>query len=210
MRWKMNGSLPDVFLYEDTIFHYTSRAIAMENILNDMKFKFSIFQKANDPYEYGLRFWGITGPGSNEKNENKKLAKHTSRVFDYASKFLLRNTAYLAFCRNGESSNLDDLGCSKLRMWSQYGEDHRGVCLAFSREQLVIELIRMFERKSSRILYANMRYEKKMDEAFHDLSINLPEKFAYASVPRDEVFEDVGKRGNSILFVKNNYYRYEN
>lgn len=44
----------------------------------------------------------------------------------------IQNIPFLSFCGNSNNK-----GCKKSRMWSQYGQDHSGICLVFSKESLM-------------------------------------------------------------------------
>lgn len=112
---------------QTTLYHYCKLSTALEYILPDMQLRLSPMMKTNDPRENkGLIFGGswILGTG-NQPNAN------TSEVNNERfSKILRTDCKLLCF-------SVDDkmrYGYELSRMWAQYGDNHKGVCLAIDRE----------------------------------------------------------------------------
>ncbi len=61
----------DLVSSTDAIFHYTRRAIAVEKILPENRFKFSHFRNSTDPYEYKSKLTGAVGWGWDKPTESK-------------------------------------------------------------------------------------------------------------------------------------------
>jgi len=116
----------------------------------------------------------------------------------------------MAFCRNITKEDLDGLGCSKLRMWSQYGEDHRGVCLVFSKKLLLEEIDMKYNRDTSKVLDGNLNYTTDMWEIFHELSIDLPRNIKNKGQVKEVLYLEAYYRGENFLFVKHQDYEDEN
>lgn len=120
----MEYELTNFLNSDDSIFHYTKKEIAMEYILNDKKLRFGIFKSTNDPYEYKQRLTSAFGWG----DINESLYIKSMNLIDST----IQQTPFLSFC-----GNFHNKGYKKPRMWSQYGQNHAGICLVFSKKSLM-------------------------------------------------------------------------
>lgn len=135
----------------DTIFHYTTTKVAIENILSNKQLRLSPLSKTNDPKDYNSWLFGSSLWG-----ERQDLENNLRSMLPYIKKLTHTELRFISFCRNREniSDNLNwyfnrrfgFMGCFRPRMWSQYGEGHFGVCLAFSLKAIEEE----FEKNYSR------------------------------------------------------------
>lgn len=117
---------------DDALFHYTQRATALENILYEGSFKFSYLKNSNDPYEYSPKLFGAGGYSWDDG-----VKEHIDSTEDILESIFAKQTLFISFCSNEfEDNSLISCGFLKLRMWAQYGENHKGVCLIFSKEKL--------------------------------------------------------------------------
>lgn len=119
----MSQELNNFLNSNDAIFHYTKKETAMEYILNNKQLKFGFFHSTNDPYEYKKRLTSAFGWGE----INESLYLESMNLIDNT----IQNTVFLSFCGNSNNK-----GYEKSRMWSQYGQNHSGICLVFSKESL--------------------------------------------------------------------------
>jgi hypothetical protein len=124
----------DVFsANKDLISHYTNSKAAIENILEDGMLKIGKKINTDDPIENKIyNFEAIVS----DKNQIPMYEKWKPQV----EKFL-RSAKLICFCKNIEPKKEDDLftfhkGYIRPRMWSQYGEHHKGICLVFSKKEL--------------------------------------------------------------------------
>jgi hypothetical protein len=121
------------FLYsEDAIFHYTRKDKVIEYILSGElpQLRFGEFSETNDPHEYRLKAPAVAG----------FVPKGSDRTPDEAFlwvPWIYQQSRFLAFCTNSYGDKgIIESGLLKPRMWAQYGENHRGVCLVLSRTEL--------------------------------------------------------------------------
>lgn len=145
---------PD-FWSSDYLFHYTSSQTALEHILYKRQLRLGPFSSTSDPFEYNEIFVGV-GIGATSPTEDE----HKSRIGHAAAKRLTEEFAsyrFLAFCcSNDQPGNFDQLGMLKPRMWSQYGANHTGVCLVFSKRKILQTLESLGHRPhSKRLNYVN-------------------------------------------------------
>lgn len=123
----------------DSIFHYTKKETAIEHVLNGKKLKFGDFKLTNDPHEYKKRMITPVGWGP-IKDHLSKLAEIIIEIDK-----IIKSSGFLSFCQNNYINNeLVANGCLKSRMWSQYGENHSGICLVFSKSKLIQEIENQF------------------------------------------------------------------
>lgn len=147
----MTKKLTNFLDSNDAIFHYTKRETAMEYILNNKTLKFGLLKNTNDPYEYKKKSI-ITCTVESEKEKEKDFKNNS--IED-----IIQNTLFLSFSTNLiDDSNLIRKGYEKSRMWSQYGENHEGICLVFSKESL-LEIIKKELSENYIIYYEKINYE---------------------------------------------------
>ena len=141
---------------DDYLYHYTSMNKAFEYILKNMSLRFSPFVNVNDPKESKKRDIGFNFISPHLYNN---IGDYRNRM----NQILLHDSRLLCFAEDGSDGRLKGRGqfyyrgFFKLRMWSQYGDDHRGVCLGFDRNILFEEFSKIKAIKSyrSRVKYTN-------------------------------------------------------
>jgi len=95
-------------------------------------------------------------------------------------------------------------------MWSQYGENHEGVCLAFSREKL-FKLIQEKYKYDEYLLYeGEVEYKDYVnDHSWHD-SVTVDCDTFDNMTPFDVAIEHISKFQRELLFRKQLDYKDEN
>jgi hypothetical protein len=130
-----------LFNSEDAICHYTSIENGMD-ILSSGKIKLSPFKDANDPFEFlDKPFIGNQGDINIHMDSRSVGSFHINDDIKHRVKFL-------SFCTNYDSKVIcGETGSErteksiykcygKPRMWAQYGRNHSGLCLIFSKKKL--------------------------------------------------------------------------
>ena len=134
------------------VFHYTTGSIALEHILADKKLKLSPFCDTHDPREAkGWRFsftssGGRLGRAMDFKEGQEEWLRNWLGSTDITTK-AKQESKLLCTTLDGRDaqsaqSTLYDRGFVRSRMWDQYADRHKGVCLAF-RRQLLDEQIKL-------------------------------------------------------------------
>jgi len=127
---------------ENTICHYSTIETAIQKILFTNKLKFSSVKMVNDPFEYFDITIGYGGKlplnfdNKIREEMNRQLLSIMRKSVDKC-----QNYKIACFCRNEEGANLhhfsyDKLGFAKPRMWTQYGDSHKGCCIVFDKTKL--------------------------------------------------------------------------
>ncbi|MEQ9165734.1 MAG: DUF2971 domain-containing protein [Fulvivirga sp.] len=163
---------------EKTLYHYTSIYTSIEKIFPSNKLRLSPLISASDPMELTLPSPWVSSSGYEEdfKRLNEKIAGG-----DIATKI---NTYYkslrqLCLCRNsdievkglhtGVFEPLDHFGFAKPRMWDQYGDRFKGVCIALSRSKLEEKLSSSY-RLFNVEYHSNHLFKPNIDSSSIDLN----------------------------------------
>jgi len=116
---------------KNTVFHYTTAMTLFEHILPTNKIRMSMSKNTNDPYEsnkyyFHGNFKNVELPGQNRAN----LLGLLNNQFD-----LIRRNFSKLLCLSKNTNKIE--GYFKSRMWAQYGDNNKGVCLAFNKTNLI-------------------------------------------------------------------------
>ncbi|MCT7507169.1 DUF2971 domain-containing protein [Aliarcobacter cryaerophilus] len=173
---------------DDAIFHYTKKETAMEYILSNKQLKLGMFRLTNDPYEYKKRSTSAFGWG----DINQSLCLESMSLIDST----IHNTSFLSFCGNSNNK-----GYKKSRMWSQYGQNHSGICLVFSKESLMTKI--QNELSEDYFIYGeDVNYKEIEFESLNIEDNNLTKK--------EIVKNNIKKDYKQFLFQKDLDYQDEN
>ena len=182
----MTKELSDFLNSDDAIFHYTKKETAMEYILNDKKLKFGLFHSTNDPHEYKKRLTPAFGWG----DINESLYLESMNLIDNT----IQNTAFLSFCTKRN-------GYKKPRMWSQYGQNHSGICLVFSKESLM-KTIKNELSQDYLVYHENVNYKEIDSESLSIEDNNLTKN--------EIILNHIKQNYKNIFFQKHLDYKDEN
>jgi hypothetical protein len=161
----------------DALFHYTKVSIAIEDILHTKKFKLSLLKDTNDPNEYKFKFFNIMGDSLDRNFTPNRLNEACSVI----NRKLGDECRVMSFCTNtkptlilSDDSFLEDehvcsKGWNKSRMWSQYGQNHYGICLVFSKEELE-KVLRESKIKNYKAGY--VQYSQQAGRDFEAITLN--------------------------------------
>ena len=117
------------------LFHYTSLGTALEHILPEENLLMGRLSKTNDPRENKTWNFGITTSGANVRDDWKieKLVWEEAEQLQAALRILCLTQDHFQEDRN---TPIEVRGFGIAPMWARYGEEHKGVCLAFKKSQL--------------------------------------------------------------------------
>lgn len=120
---------------EDALFHYTTVPVGIEHVLSTRRLRLSKFGDFKDPYEYGFTILSSHSSGPMKYNQEtmqaiNNLRRKSCKVFCFCS-----NKKPTVVLKTGESETFSlSSGWQRSRMWSQYGDGHKGICLIFSKD----------------------------------------------------------------------------
>lgn len=189
---------------DDAIFHYTKRSTALEMVLSKNTFKLFRLLNTNDPREYKDRLQDVSG--WNWTTETEKLIKVVRGYFDS----LLKNYSYFSsFSQNKYSDNkLQIRGYMKPRMWAQYGEEHYGVCLVFSKQNFIDAIHNSIDQKNFCIFHDAISYNI-LDRHSQSQSLSIDGDSFNSTTPFKIAFEHIKKHNKELFFKKDTDYRDE-
>ena len=182
---------------ENLLFHYTKHNTAIENIIPNMTLRFNSFTSTNDPLEFfNFHFTSITSSSYPHWGDLIIKGKGINE---------LRNkTKFTSFCIDKEYDKSYEIiyhrGFGKSRMWSQYAENHKGICIVFDKELLISSIKKQIT--DSDLFYEKVSYDNQLKKLI--ASLELTEKDADSS--EKELFERSFKE---YLFTKLKDFEHE-
>jgi hypothetical protein len=120
----------------DDLYHYTSSSVALDSVLAQGRLRLGLVELMNDPYESRPRY-----PNLAIAEGVPELGPDHTHTMEEADRLLRRGAKVACFTRDYELPD-SVLNPSALRgyahpaLWAHYADDHRGVCLRFSRRAL--------------------------------------------------------------------------
>ena len=188
----------------DALFHYTRFTTAIESILATGKMRLSSLQNTNDPQEYKFLFFNSHAMGNVlDRIEEKINCTHTQ-----IDRIRRLESRILCFCQNDSVSNGKKLfGYTKSRMWAQYGDNHKGICLVFSKIKLKEAFKKIISTENDCFFDSvNYQAEYRMNwdaKSFDGNQLDSMDPETYA-------LSHLRKHYKSFFFTKNIDYKDEN
>ncbi|MGV8946402.1 MAG: DUF2971 domain-containing protein [Lutibacter sp.] len=197
------NEIPEIFKRTDILFHYCKTSVAIENILFEKRLRLTSRNKSIDPIEKTkpqISFAIAAYPEDVEKLE--KSTQEVVEKIEQNIKSLIDNTKQVCFCMNNEKIESDeDFGFIKPRMWDQYGDGYKGVCLAFSKK----ELLKLNNKKKIKKNKVNYLKYKDLKNQYIEIDHNILNEIGYEKYNK-ELLDYVDK----TLFWKHLDYKGEN
>lgn len=163
---------------EDIIYHYTKASTAIDFILYYNQLRFNKAQNSTDPIESKKSRRGTVSSINAEYDGHEANELHVF-IDDLEKQF-----NQICFCQNtigkyftNFEGHEEIFGFTKFRMWDQYADKFKGVCLAFSKEKIL-----SLNKKKLEIIDENIKYV-----TFQKLSEN---KIGYI---QGDHLQDIGK-----------------
>jgi hypothetical protein len=203
-------SIDEFVRSDDAIFHYTKLSLAIETILHDGRFRLGLLKNTNDPWEYKFKLLSMFG--SSLPPITDQLYNDAHEVID---RIIREESRVMCFCSNisptvvlNIQERLKDLappslGCYKSRMWAQYGENHRGICLVFSKKKIDDK----FAGATGSLFTNHVTYTARSTPPLDAYTLNGDELI------RDGVenycYNHIKRHSDDLFFIKNIDYRDE-
>lgn len=112
----------------ELLFHFTKADTAINYILKNNTLRFNSFKNVNDPRE--SKNWPFKLFSYYEENYKLYNKKIFMDLHNYAMDHIFISCFSIPTSKNINENDYD------LRMWSQYADNHQGVCLVFNKERL--------------------------------------------------------------------------
>jgi len=147
---------------DKTVYHYTSIRTSLEYIFPSSRLRLFPITSASDPMEHSSPNPSVSCYGYEEDHLRLNKNINGSEISDKINNYY-KSLRQLCLCRNsdfdfdgqftGVFEPIDHFGFAKPRMWDQYGDKYKGVCIALSRKKLT-------EQLSSEFRIINVGYSK--------------------------------------------------
>lgn len=136
--------------FDELVFHYTKIDTAITYILQNRQLKFSTIKNTNDPYEkYPYVFTHSPKNASTDSGDALAMKKCM-----WLSEHLKKEIQILCLTKDMLSDNLPGMliynlgrGYTKPRMWAQYADDFKGICLGIKKHNLISKIEDVYQDK---------------------------------------------------------------
>ena len=201
-----SNNIPSLFKDDDIIYHYTTSETALNYILKNQKLRLSPRKNAIDPIENKDNWYSYSDGGY--ERSSLEIQNNAYEVKDMFKKRFAK-TKQVCFCKNNKikdegkrtSLPIEKYGFLKPRMWDNYSDGYKGVCLAFSLK----ELKKAADKKN--IIYDDINYSSFNDISKKHKSIDV--KYL-GSIGIEEYYKQNIKAEEKQLFNKHIDYQGEN
>lgn len=195
----------------DQIYHYTTSRTCIESILFDRRLRFSPLSRTNDPLEYQDFIHAATGTDTTKEQLAQLIYKGFS--INEMVKHSCKICCFSIDAEPGSVPNATSLfhkGYAKSRMWSQYADYHRGVCMVFSLNRLYqivmteTESVNVPMESHVSVFHGIVEYDNYLRKLNDALDIEYtPEEISKSEIQR------VGDNAQAYLFSKLEDYKDE-
>jgi hypothetical protein len=179
-------------------FHYTTREAAFGDIIPQRRLRFSTYARMRDPMEN--KQWAFPAAYFVSDDEPADLRERAYFEFHHRAAEIFEQAHLLAFTVDTEYPWPDELfgrGWARARMWEQYAEAHKGVCLMFDRGRLSQRISNDLHRQ------LNVRpYEKSVEYTPRGGELTLDLAKFPTPVPADFVRDFIEENHHELFFKK--------
>jgi hypothetical protein len=150
-----------MFPLHQNVYHYTTSQRALENILQSFTLRMGSFKGLNDPRE------AKTWPFRLYTQAPETLTSFPLDLFSRITEFITSKSLILC-CVQDDPAVIEDhedrmlrSGFGHPRMWAQYGENHKGVCLVLNQQKLhtaIVDRLGVGNLFSGPVHYLNTSY----------------------------------------------------
>jgi hypothetical protein len=178
------------------LYHFTRYTTALEYILPSHTIRFSPFLQTNDPRESKDWMFSMTGSLLTPElpNDDEIFGTYMDTQSEFNS-YLKRKTKLFCLTRD-VSLPFEDCsvrGYSRARMWAQYADNHKGVCLIFDKKKL------------HKAIQSNLKNGAQL----YDGPVNYGPVYSYPANAFKVKYEDIKNKGlkESARNHLNTYYK---
>ena len=189
----------ELFNNKDMIFHYTKLETALEYILKNKQLLFTKYKDSKDPHESRNRKFSLTTSETITWSQFDKLIKINKDI----NKTIQNRLRITCFCMNKENYP----GYFHSRMWSQYADNHRGVCLAFSKKELQKAVKKQFNSEFTK--YEKVIYFPHKDIRFDRMYNLQASTINYTNSNHNTIMKHLNTNYKYLFFKKHWDYRDE-
>jgi len=193
------------------LYHYTSLETAVEYILPKMEMRLSPIFLVNDPIEYttNVDMVFITSYKDYANTDLDMYNNIENELIEFKNKkvkvLCFSQDNYLKLRALDNSTNLNlGRGYGKPRMWSQYANQHRGVCLVFDKEILLEECQDTYK---SNIIFDSIKYQDEYELENDPFSVSYDSS---TESIQEFVRNHLDKNKQNLFYMKKEDWKDEN
>jgi Protein of unknown function (DUF2971) len=184
---------------ERYLYHYTKTQTLLDHILPENRLLLNFLSKSNDPREYKYRLFDLKSHSLFSENELVSVEDAANNVLSGHS----RMTAFVCDT-NWAGQTPEYRGYMHPRMWAQYSENHKGVCLILDRTKLITSFQEHGNRGS--LYWGEVSY---VDRAPRTAKVLDYETIQIGDAINASIFSHVTKYARELFFRKNVDWRDE-
>lgn len=172
--------------------HYTKIETLIEHILPEQKLKLSKLTELNDPLENRFKYDDMTQVGWNGP------PVHCWEELSHEYQNLANRIKICCFsAENMQKPNIQVY--KKMRMWAQYAQNHKGVCILFDKEKLISKL----SQKEQLLHTGEVIYHEKLPTTTFSLTEDDFNK-NYQENYQEKIFKYLKELPYETIFAKTN------
>lgn len=186
------------------LYHFTKTDVLLEHILENGKLRFSPYFRTNNPKE--TLPWSFTLSSSYLHGKiEESIKKNFFKVSqDYIQHKIRNDAKIVCFSKDNfdKDYNKDARGYNHPRMWSQYAENHSGVCLIINKALFDKSVYKNFSKHKvfeGNVIYDYTIFNTRVGDAL-DISIDQ-----YKTLEIDELIDRKIKEYQDIYFFNKHY-----
>jgi hypothetical protein len=155
------NEISEILKNKDNLFHYSKTYIAIENILYEKRLRLTSRKKSTDPIEnMPIDIYETIVAFSENLDKLEKSTEKTTIEIKQNVKKQIENIRQVCFCMNNNNiHSKEDYGFIRPRMWEQYGDKYKGVCIVFSKKELLKNEKIKFKGKVNYLNYKELEHK---------------------------------------------------
>lgn len=183
------------------LYHYTKISTAIDYIFKNNTLRLSTYTNTNDPKE--TKTWRFDLVSFEGLDISKYPTTPLSEKFSAELKSKTKLACFSTDSGPLTGNHINDIysrGFAKARMWAQYGDCHRGVCLVFDRKKLLAAMRNQFHQHHTmhgKVHYRNAKLIRGIDLHEYMVNLDLYESLGSAAYLRSHI-----QQHNRALFFE--------
>jgi Protein of unknown function (DUF2971) len=184
--------------------HYTSAQVAFEHVLPESRIRLSPYRRMRDPAENKDIVPGTGGYGIDADTFDESVRAMISEIK------ARRDRCRLLSLTHNDASAHATFGCcwARPRLWEQYADEHRGVCLLFDIERLMRAMQAAFGARQIQAWYRAVDYTEA-GIAGSELRFLRDDRIFDAAQRADAITDYIEKNAREFFFLKTDDFKTE-
>jgi Protein of unknown function (DUF2971) len=185
--------------------HYTSAQVAFEHVLPKSHIRLSPYRRMRDPVENKDIVPGTGGYGVDVGTFDESVRAMIGEIK------ARRDRCRLLSLTQNDASARETFGCcwARPRMWEQYADEHRGVCLLFDAERLTRAMQVAFSARQIQSWFGEVVYTEAGRAGSDKLRFLSDPRIFDASQRADAVTEFIEGNIADFFFLKTDDFKTE-